>query len=210
MAGGEMMRAVPGRPRLSVRLARALGLDGNPLRRASDRAEAWIRVGLLAAFVIAGPIAAQAAAGWVHQAGTPGRGAGAAPAHAVKAVLLQPAAAVHAGAAPGSGAQVRVRARWQDPGGPARTGEVLAPRGSPAGSVVTVWVDASGRVAAPPPEPGQPRNETLLAVIMTLVAVAVALLVVLRLSQLFLNWRRLAAWEAAWSAIAPRWTGHRP
>jgi hypothetical protein len=50
----------------------------------------------------------------------------------------------------------------------------------------------------------------VLAVIMTLATVAVALLVVLRLIQLFVNWRRLAAWEAAWSAVAPRWTGRTP
>ena len=204
------MRAVPGRPRPSARLARALGLDGNPLRRASDRAEAWIRAGLLAVFLITGPIAAQTAAGWVHQAGTPGPAAEAAPAHAVRAVLLQSAPAIHAGVAPVPGAQVWVRARWDSPGAPARTGEVLAPRGSSAGTVVTIWVTGSGRVAAPPPEPGQLGNETALAVIIALAAVALALLAVLRLSQWFLNWRRLAAWGAAWSAIAPRWTGHRP
>jgi hypothetical protein len=205
-----MMRAVPGPPRPSARLARTLGLDRNPLRRASDRVEAWIRVGLLAGFLLAGPIAAQAAAGWAHQAGTPGPGAGAGSAHPVRAVLLQPAAAVHAGAAPASTAQVWVRARWDSPGAPARSGEVLAPLGSPVGSVVTAWVDASGRVTAPPPEPGQTANETVLAVIVALAAVAVALLAVLRLTQRFLNWRRLAAWEAAWSATAPRWTGHKP
>jgi hypothetical protein len=42
-----------------------------------------------------------------------------------------------------------------------------------------------------------------------LVVVAFALLAVLQLIKRFLNWRRLAAWEAAWSAIGPRWTGHR-
>jgi len=42
-----------------------------------------------------------------------------------------------------------------------------------------------------------------------LAVVAVALLVLLRLVKRFLNWRRLAAWGAAWSAIGPRWTGHR-
>jgi hypothetical protein len=52
------MKARPGRPRGLTRLARALGLNRNPLRRATDRAEAWIRVGLLAVFLIAGPMAA--------------------------------------------------------------------------------------------------------------------------------------------------------
>ncbi len=51
------MKTRPGRPRGLTRLARTLGLDRNPLRRATDRAEAWIRVGLLAVFLIAGALA---------------------------------------------------------------------------------------------------------------------------------------------------------
>src|SRR5260370_23639139 len=62
LSGGETMKTRPGRPRGLTRLARALGLDRNPLRRATDRAEAWIRVGLLAVFLIAGPMAALVAA----------------------------------------------------------------------------------------------------------------------------------------------------
>ena len=63
------MNTRPGRPRGLTRLARALGLDRNPLRRATDRAEAWIRVGLLAVFLIAGPMAALGAGHWAHHAG---------------------------------------------------------------------------------------------------------------------------------------------
>jgi hypothetical protein len=69
-----------------------------------------------------------------------------------------------------------------------------------------MWLDASGRVTSPP-EPGRFAGGTELAATTMLVVVAVALLAVLRLSQRFLNWRRLAAWEAAWLAIGPRWTG---
>jgi hypothetical protein len=39
---------IPVPPPRTTRLARTLGLDGNPLRRATDRAMTWIRVGLLA------------------------------------------------------------------------------------------------------------------------------------------------------------------
>ena len=120
-----MMRAVPGRPTLRTRLARALGLDGNPLRRASDRAEAWIRAGLLVVFLVAGPLAAIAAA--------------------------QTTAGTQAGGSAG---------------------------------------------------------EAGMAAIVALVAVAFALLVAMRLIRLLLNWRRLAAWEQAWRATGPRWTGH--
>jgi hypothetical protein len=38
---------------------------------------------------------------------------------------------------------------------------------------------------------------------------ALVLLIALRLIQRLLDWRRMAAWEAAWRAIGPRWTGRR-
>ena len=63
------MQITPGRPERRARLARALGLERNPLRRASDRAEAWIRVGVLALFLIAGPMTALAVGGWAYHAG---------------------------------------------------------------------------------------------------------------------------------------------
>jgi len=49
----------------------------------------------------------------------------------------------------------------------------------------------------------------LLAVVMTLALMALALLVVLRLVLAFLNRRRLAAWETAWSRVGPQWSGGR-
>src|ERR1700693_5882051 len=69
LSDGETMKTGSGRPRGLKRLARALGLDHNPLRRATDRAEAWIRVGLLTVFLIAGPMAALSAGHWAHHAG---------------------------------------------------------------------------------------------------------------------------------------------
>lgn len=77
------MRAGAGRPRLTVRLARDFGLDSNPLRRASDRAEAWIRAGLVVVFLIGAPTAAVAAGlSTAHAAGsgTSARGASVEPA----------------------------------------------------------------------------------------------------------------------------------
>ena len=198
------MRAAPGGPRWKARLARAFGLDGNPLRRASDRAEAWIRAGLLVILLIAGPMAAVAAGQWAARAA--GTGTSVQP-HAVQAVLLQPATAPAAQAAAAQGAQVWVRARWESAGGAARTGEVPAPAGAAAGTAVTVWLNAAGRVTSPPYKGGFAFAAVLAA--MTLAVTAFALLTVLRLVQRFLNWRRLAAWETAWRATGPRWTGHR-
>lgn len=85
------MQTTPGRPRRRTRLARALGLDGNPLRRASDRVETWIRVGLLGVFLIAGPMAAVGAGGWAYHAGISAARVHAAPTHHAEPAPLWPA-----------------------------------------------------------------------------------------------------------------------
>jgi hypothetical protein len=59
--------AIPARPPRTTRLARTLGLDGNPLRKAADRAMTWIRVGLLAAFLTGGPL------DWLYLRGATGQ-----------------------------------------------------------------------------------------------------------------------------------------
>jgi len=106
------MQTTPGRPRRRTRLARALGLDRNPLRRASDRAEAWIRIGLLAAFLIAGPIAAPATGAWAYHAGATTAGV-----HTTAPARTALSAA----------SQTWSRARWQaDDGASARTDDVVA------------------------------------------------------------------------------------
>ena len=88
------MKTKPGRPRGRTRLARALGLNRNPLRRATDRAEAWIRVGLLAVFLIAGPMAALGAGHWACHAGITAAGVPAGPTHRVKPAALRQAPTV--------------------------------------------------------------------------------------------------------------------
>jgi hypothetical protein len=199
------MRAAPSRPRWTARLARALGLDGNPLRRGSDRAEAWIRAGLLVIFLTAGPMAALAAGQWTAHAAGSGTGA---QAHAVRAALLRPATRPAGPAAAVRGAEVLVKARWSSASGLVRTGDVPAPAGAPAGTVVTVWVNASGQVTGAP-QSGDAADAAALAAVMTLAVMALVLQIALRLIQRLLDWRRMAAWEAAWRAIGPRWTGRR-
>jgi hypothetical protein len=165
------MKTRPGRPRGLARLARALGLDRNPLRRATDRAEAWIRAGLLAVFLIAGPMAALGAGHWAHHAGITAAQVPAAPTHRVKPAALQQAPAITDLPRVGQGG--RVGTRWEGTGSSVRTGEVLA-------------------------------------AVMTLAAMALALLAVLRLALAFLSRRRLAAWETAWSRVGPQWSKRRP
>jgi hypothetical protein len=46
--------------------------------------------------------------------------------------------------------------------------------------------------------------------VMTLAAMALALLAALRLTLAFLTRRRLAAWETAWFRVGPQWSKRRP
>ena len=165
------MKTRPGRPRGLTRLARALGLNRNPLRRATDRAEAWIRAGLLAVFLIAGPMAALGAGHWAYHTGTTAARVPAAPAHRVQPAALQQAPTITDLPRVGQGGRAGVRGEGTAPS--AHTGEVLA-------------------------------------AVMTLAAVALALLAVLRLALAFLSRRRLAAWETAWSRVGPQWSKRRP
>jgi hypothetical protein len=81
------MRAIPGQPRGTTRLRRVLGLDRNPLYRASDGAEAWIRIVVLAAFLAGGPLAVIGGGHWAHHA-EPGKVAWLAPVAAVTTLVL--------------------------------------------------------------------------------------------------------------------------
>jgi len=126
------MPITPGRPKRRARLARALGLERNPLLRASDRAEAWIRAGLLAVFLIAGPMTAIAAGGWAYHAGTsvvrlpPAQGSPG----TVPGVVTQPGTV--GDLAKARAADQAWRSRWQDSAASARTAEVLAEVVTPA------------------------------------------------------------------------------
>ena len=120
------MRAMASQPRGITRPARAVGLDSNPLRRASDRAEACIRIGLVAIFLIVGPLAARGAGHWAYHAEITRAMVQATRTHRVTAVPLQPVLAI-AGPANAYGSRsTGTGVRWEDTGSSVRSGEVLA------------------------------------------------------------------------------------
>lgn len=100
----------------------------------------------------------------------------------------------------------RIRARWPGPAGP-RTGMVDARPGARAGSVVRVWTDGSGRLAGPEAPAEGLVGQVVLAVLAALVTVSVLVLVLWAYAGIFLDWRRMTAWDADWAATEPRWTG---
>jgi hypothetical protein len=184
--------------------ARRLGLDRNPLRRGTDRAEAWIRVILVLAFLIAAPLACWGAGRWAGVVAPTAARAQQAGGHRVLATLLR---SVPSGSDSFTELNLSwVRARWPVPGGPVRTGYVQAPAGSRAGRTVQVWLDRSGWPTVAPWPRDQVQGWVLMMAILAPAMLALALLAVMGLIGHLLDRRRLASWQQAWAAVGPQWT----
>ena len=192
-----------------ARLARWLGFDRNPLRRGTDRVEGALRLVMIIVVVVAMPAAAVAAGRWAdhyvrHQAQVQQS-----VDHQVAAVLLRDAPATGIPDPYTTVETTWVPARWQPPGQPARTGEVLAVAGARKGSTVRTWIDPSGAVTDPPLDNRVIVGDVWLAVVATLVVSGLLLLAAGALARRMFDWRRLRAWEAEWRASGPLWSGHR-
>jgi hypothetical protein len=192
-----------------ARLARWLGFDRNPLRRGTDRVEAALRLIMIILVVVAVPAVAVAAGQWTdhyvrHQAQLQQ-----AVDHQVAAVLLRDAPATGVPDPYTSVETTWVPARWQPPGQPPRTGEVLAVAGARKGSTVRTWIDPSGAVTDPPLDHRVIAGDVWLAVMATLLVSGLLLLAAGVLARRMFDRRRLRAWEAEWRTSGPLWSGHR-
>jgi hypothetical protein len=185
-----------------TRLTRRLRDDHNPLRRRSDRIEAWLLPAVLAAFLVLAPLVAAVTIWQVHAAN-------AADARAQQ--FLHPVPAVLLAAAPGpmhhhsSGWLVWTPARWTA-GGVTRTGQIPVGADTPAGSRVQVWLNQSGQVQRPPLTPGLARDRGLFAASLALAALALALGLAARIGRWRLNRRRLSDWGDGWLVVEPQWS----
>ena len=196
----------PGR-RLA-RLARWLGFDRNPLRRRTDRIEAALRLVMMIMLVAAVPAAAVFAGQQADHVALNRAHAQRAANHLVNAVLLEQAPPTGTPDPYTSVQTTWVLARWQPPGLPPRTGEVLATAGARKGSTVRTWIDPSGAVTSPPLDHRDIVGDVLIAVVATCLVSWLVLLALGALARRALDRRRLSAWDAEWRAGGPLWSGH--
>ena len=182
-------------------LACQLGLDRNPLRRRTDWLESCIMAGLLAVFLAGAPLTAIAAGSWAHNAGLHEQRAQRSW-HQVAVVLLH--AAPRQAAFRHLSPPAEVRARWTQPGGRIRAGEVPAPPGSRAGSGVQVWAGRSGPVAGVPLTSDEITVRAIMAGILAPAGLVIVVIGLERAARWLLNRQRLAAWEDAWSRADPQ------
>jgi hypothetical protein len=195
--------------RCLARLARWFGFDRNPLRRGTDRIQAALRLVTVVLLVAGVPAAAVAAGQRADHLALSRAHAQQATDHLVTAVLLQNAPAT---GVPDPYTDVQttwVQARWQPPGQPPRTGQVLAVAGARKGSTAQTWIDPSGAVTSPPMNHRDIAGAVCLAVTGTCLVSWLVLLVAGMLARRALDRRRLNAWEAEWRASGPQWSGRR-
>ncbi|MBO0816772.1 MAG: hypothetical protein J2P30_16735 [Actinobacteria bacterium] len=186
-----------------ARVVRGLWPDRNPLRRRTDRVEAAITACLLALFLGGSSLGAVTAGRAMYRYASGVQHAQQVAWQQSRAVLL---ASAPAGVPDGG---IWLKARWNTPAGALRTGEILAPPGARAGTSITVWVDAAGRITDAPLRHFQVTDEAVLVAVIAPFALGLVLLVAGSLARRMLDRRRLAAWEADWGATGPQWTSHR-
>ncbi len=149
--------------------------------------------GLVVAFLAVAPLAALTAGHVAYSMGLRTTTTQQAAWHQVPAVLLA--------TAPASGYgdyQATARARWTAPDGTRHAGTIPVPLGATAGSAVMAWVDAAGRLTAPPLKLSQVRGQAALAAMLAPIVLGFILLCAGQLTHSVLGRRRLAAW--VWNA----------
>jgi hypothetical protein len=189
-----------------TRVRRRLGLDRNPLRRRSDRVAGLLLPAMLAAMLVLGPLVAVVAGRWA-EAHDAAAWRAQQSWHRVPAVLLASAPGPEF---PGGGANswtAWTTAQWTVNGRP-HIGKVPAVSDSPAGSVVTVWLDQAGVPRAPLTATAA-SDRVITAIAIALGGLAGFLAVVALITYRVLDSRRLASWEVAWLSVGPQWSGRR-
>ena len=204
MNGENGMNGMGGIRRRARRLGRWLGLDGNPLRRRTDKIATWLTAQFLVAGLIVVPLFGIAAFHWASRAGATEQRTERSW-REVPAVLLRSVSAPNS-FADGVFGYSWVPARWTAPDGQVRSGDIPVEVGLAAGRKVRLWVDAAGRPTDVPIT-----HRAVLARAATAAAVATAvLLIALSCLALIGRWlldrRRLADWELAWAIVGPQWT----
>jgi hypothetical protein len=186
----------------TTRLARRLGLDGNPLRRRLDKIAACLAALLMAMFLICAPILSMAAARWVGHTAAAGQRT-ARSWRQVPAVLLRGEPLPDVGWVFGTS---WVKARWTAPDGHQRAGSIPVSTSLAAARTVQLWVDTAGSPTGPPPRYGAPAVREAVAAVLATAALGAVLWSLAGAGRWILNRRRLEDWEAAWAAVGPQWT----
>ncbi|MFJ9174869.1 hypothetical protein [Streptomyces sp. NPDC102360] len=181
----------------------------NPLRRPSDRLQAWVTLALALAVLTTAPTAMFAAGDSAHRhyrstAEDEARTRTQHPATLTQDAPRHP----EPGSAEAKEARYPVPVRYVDPYGDTRTGRADVEPGLPAGRTVLVWTDAEGKLTQPPLSTDQIRNHAMGWALLAFLAVPLTGLAAHAAAGRLINRHNLAQWDAAWARTAPHWNTH--
>jgi hypothetical protein len=169
----------------------------NPLRRRSDRLEAWTVLATWLLVLLAGMVAGLAAAQSVERTLDRER------------VEWRPVPALLTERAPGTRAagaeRVWAKVRWTAPDGSAHEGQTRVDPGSTAGTPVTVWTDPDGLLVTRPATEAQAGLRAAMIGILIGVTASAVPFAGGRLVRGRLERRRMDQWDTEWEQVGPQW-----
>ena len=198
-----------GRQRSATRMVRGLGLTRNPLRRGSDRVEAWLTVLLLVTLIIGAPWVCVWSARSTYATARQAQAWDKAHRFPVVATLTGTPFAPTVADGPVAGTHpMAAQARWTAADGTVRTGLIGVMEADRVGGTRTIWIDERGEPTDAPRKryPGVAAAEVAVAALACVLAVLAAIRAVVRR---LLDRHRMRSWDAEWIDTGPRWTGRR-
>ncbi|MEW1750607.1 hypothetical protein ACIQU1_33170 [Streptomyces angustmyceticus] len=180
---------------------------GNPLKRGTDVAEAWIFLTTAFLIAVAAPAAGAVAASDL-EASSQRQGR---EWKSVSAVLTEdPPARIGVDSAGGTGGRVHATVRWTAADGTVRTGETAVAPGLRAGDRTTAWLNRHGSLLR---DPTTPEDAIAGSVAIGVVAASTTGLLLIganKAAVVLLNRRRYAQWEKDWAESDLRWRHRQP
>ncbi|MGW3115802.1 Rv1733c family protein [Streptomyces sp. NPDC001107] len=174
----------------------------NPLRRRSNRLEAWILLAACTLALLGGLLAALATYGAVQDDLAARR----ADVHSVSAVLTQDAPRIPAVSTSGySDDKVWAKVRWVAADGSTHTGTTRVEPGTAVGTRITAWTDHTGRLVLEPASATEAWLQTALFSAAAAMGAGAVVLAGERLARGRLDRWRLAEWDAQWARVGPQW-----
>ncbi|WP_405727150.1 hypothetical protein OG885_05990 [Streptomyces sp. NBC_00028] len=182
----------------------------NPLRRATDLAEAWVALAALLLILVVTPLAGAVVGGVAQDALQESVRQQQKSRHLVTATVARALDRSPLDADPetttGRDLRTRVVADWTAPDGTTQHGPAMASLKHPhSGDHFTLWTDAHGRIVARPLDSATATTHAVLA------GVGAALLGIglVEGSRRLIVWRmvrrRYARWDQAWDKAGPDW-----
>ncbi|KOG39871.1 Rv1733c family protein [Streptomyces resistomycificus] len=182
----------------------------NPLRRATDLAEAWVAFAALLLILVVGPVIGSLVGTLAQDTLQRSAREQRESRHLVAATVVRKLDPSPLDADPetssGRDLRSRVVADWTAPDGTAHHGKVLAPLQDPhRGDHFTLWTDEHGRIVARPLDAATATTHAVLAGFGAALLTTALVEVGRRLTVWRMVRRRYAGWDRAWERAGPDW-----